>query len=146
MVTLSWLVYSKHYVSSSIFFLYLPRDWCTDKVMGNHPDHPPILVMNEYFFKKLRFVIISRVLQFIDIPIPVLKVQTLQHPGPKKRHQQAQNTTSTSLSMATLWLQSTGTSMNFFLTMFYFSSPLPLQVSLDSCGDHQSSKCLGLYW
>lgn len=48
--------------------------------------------------------------------------------------------------MATSSLLSTGKSMIVLLTMLCFSSPLPLQESLGSGCDHQSSQCFGLYW
>jgi hypothetical protein len=41
--------------------------------MAGNPDHPGILVMNEHFYKKLRFVICSQVPKYIDRPILVTK-------------------------------------------------------------------------
>jgi hypothetical protein len=42
--------------------------------MQDNPDHPKILLMNEFFFKKLRFVLITDAHTSANIPSSASKV------------------------------------------------------------------------
>lgn len=56
MVNLSSQAYGKHFsFSFHLLFWHISSDWCTKPIMEADPNHPPILVMSEFFFKQLRY-------------------------------------------------------------------------------------------
>jgi hypothetical protein len=71
--------------SPSISISHLQREWCTDLVREEKPDHPQMLLMGEYFSKKLSFVPISRFHPFADTSASVKMASRLWNPGRRRR-------------------------------------------------------------